>query len=207
MPRVDHLSAIRAYPSIMYPIDVSIAAAPASRNRVTVLLRLFMLIPHVIVLYAFQIGASIVAFIHWLIIVFTGKRNEAMQDFTARYLGYATAVAGYGALLHDEFPAFGSVADSSPVTISTPPAGEGNRITTLFRILLAIPVSIICGLIGIAVQVLAIASWFVIVFTGKQPDGMREFIAKGVRYGTQVQGYTLLLTDVYPWPSATGFSV
>lgn len=73
--------------------------------------------------------------------------------------------------------------------------------------MLAIPAAIIAGLIGIAVEILAIVSWFVIVFTGKQSDGMRDFIAKGVRYNTQVQGYALLLTDVYPWPSATGFSV
>jgi hypothetical protein len=165
-----------------------------------------MLIPHIIVLYFFQIGASIVAFIHWLIIVFTGKRNEAMQDFTAKYLAYATAVSAYGALLHDEFPAFGSVADGSPVTIRTPAADEGNRITTLFRLVLAIPAAIIAGLIGLAVEILAIASWFAIVFTGKQPDGVRDFIAKGVRYNAQFEGYALLLTDVYPWPSATGFS-
>lgn len=193
----------------MYPIQVSIASAPSSRNRMTVLIRLLLLIPHAIVAYFFQIVANLAAFAHWVVIVFTGRRNESLQQFIGQYLGYTTAVTGYGALLHDEFPAFGSVPPGAPVMVAVAPFGDApaNRITALFRFVVAIPAYLIATVFQIAAQVVMIVSWFAIVFTGRQPDGMRAFIAKVVTYSTQVQGYGLLLVDDYPWPSATGFDV
>ena len=41
-------------------------------------------------------------------------------------------------------------------------------------------------------------AWFAILFTGRYPDGMYEFVAGFLRYSTRVNGYSYLVTDEYP---------
>jgi hypothetical protein len=184
-----------------------IGPAESPRNRMSVALRIIYLIPHLIVLYFYQLAAAVVAIAHWFVIVFTGRRNDSMYDFTVRFLGYYGAVAAYGSLLHDRFPAFGATDAGTPVGVTVRRDDRpANRVTVGFRWLLVFPAGIISAVLGFAAQVVVIVSWFVIVFTGEQPDGMRQFVAKVTRYTVQVNGYALLLTDEYPWPSATGFS-
>ncbi len=191
----------------MYPIDMQIAPAQSPRDRLSVALRIFYLIPHIIVLYLYQLAAGVVMLVHWFVIVFTGKRNESMQDFTARYLSYLASVTAYGSLLHDQFPPFGRVDPGGPISVSVPGAGgDANRLTVALRLFIVIPAGIISAVLSFAAQFVAIVSWFQIVFTGQQSEGMRDFIARVIRYSIQVQGYSALLTDEYPWPSATGFS-
>ena len=45
-------------------------------------------------------------------------------------------------------------------------------------------------------------AWFAILFTGKFPVGMFDFMMKGVRFTLQVTAYGLMMTDIYPkWGS------
>jgi hypothetical protein len=47
--------------------------------------------------------------------------------------------------------------------------------------------------------VVVIIAWFAIVFTGRYPRGMFDFVAGVLRWGQRVIGYAfLLVTDVYP---------
>lgn len=95
-----------------------------------------------------------------------------------------------------------------------------NRLTTAFRLLLAIPHLILVGgvgvgaattqgdtqtstgsesgLLGAVAGILAIVSWFAIVFTGRQPRGLRSFIGFYLRWRARVFAYILLLQDAYP---------
>lgn len=43
-----------------------------------------------------------------------------------------------------------------------------------------------------------VISWFAILFTGSQPQGMWELIAKAVRYTLRTQAYGLLMADTNP---------
>jgi hypothetical protein len=108
-----------------------------------------------------------------------------------------------------------------PVTIAVEPLFSGrNRLTTLFRLILAIPHLILVGgaglgvattqgdsrtstgsetgLLGAVAAVLAIVSWFIIVFTGRQPAGIRSFIAFYLRWRVRALSYLALLQDAYP---------
>jgi hypothetical protein len=46
---------------------------------------------------------------------------------------------------------------------------------------------------------IAMLSWFMALFTGRMPGGMRDLGAAALRYGAQAQAYTWLLTDRYPY--------
>jgi len=101
---------------------------------------------------------------------------------------------------------------------------ERNRLTTAFRIVLAIPHLILVGgpmaatlswtwagqeglrqdwgagggLLGVVAAVSAIIAWFAILFTGRYPAGLYEFGVGVLRWNTRVEGYLLLLYDDYP---------
>lgn len=110
---------------------------------------------------------------------------------------------------------------SYPVAVTVEPLNNGrNRLTTFFRLILAIPHLILVGgagvgvattqgdtrtttgsetgLLGAVAAVLAIVSWFIIVFTGRQPAGIRGFIAFYLRWRVRALSYVTLLQDAYP---------
>jgi hypothetical protein len=86
-----------------------------------------------------------------------------------------------------------------PVTLQVDPQLEGrNRLTTFFRGLMAIPVMIVAFLFAIGVEIAVFIAWFALVFTGRYPQGMYDFVAKGMRMLGRVNAYYYLLTDQYP---------
>ncbi len=54
------------------------------------------------------------------------------------------------------------------------------------------------GVIGLAAGVIAIISWFAIVFTGKQPRGLWDFTNFFMRWRANAVAYMALLRDEYP---------
>lgn len=77
-----------------------------NRNRLTTFFRLFMLIPHVIVLYLIGIAATIVLIIAWFVALFTAQVPPGMHNFLAGTLRWSLRVNAYGLLLTDEYPPF-----------------------------------------------------------------------------------------------------
>jgi hypothetical protein len=168
------------------------------RNRLTVAFRFILAIPHLIVSQVWGYLAQIVGMIQWFIIVFTGKRNEGLWNLQQSWLGYYSRVVGYLSLLYDPYPAFGTDPGNAPVRTDISYEESANRLTTGLRFLWIIPAAIVAIFVGIASAVVTLISWFAILFTGKQPRGMWEFVLKSVRYTLQLETYALLMTDTYP---------
>ncbi len=61
-----------------------------------------------------------------------------------------------------------------------------------------IPHGIILGLYGIAVAVVTFIAFWVILFTGKFPRGMFDFVLGYMRWSTRVTSYMSLMRDEYP---------
>ena len=89
-------------------------------------------------------------------------------------------------------------AGQYPVRLQIDVSERGNRLTTLFRLLLAIPHIIALYVIGIVAQIVMIVLWIVIIITGKRPDGLARFLVYVLRWSTRVNAYLSLLTDEYP---------
>jgi hypothetical protein len=109
-----------------------------------------------------------------------------------------------------------------PVSIEVMPLISGrNRLTTAFRLILAIPHLILVGgagiglgtasrgdnrttagsetgLLGAVAAFLAVVSWFTIVFTGRHIAGIRQFTAFYLRWRVRALSYATLLEDAYP---------
>jgi hypothetical protein len=167
------------------------------RNRLTVAFRLILAIPHLIWLTLWGIVVYFAVIISWFATLFGGQTPLGLHNFIAQYLRYATHVHGYLLFLGDPYPGFmGDQPYQVDVTIA-PPAPQ-NRWVTGFRIILAIPAVIVYEILSYLIFVVAIISWFAILFTGAIPLGLRNLSAWVVRFGAQTNGYVWLLTDRYP---------
>ena len=74
-----------------------------------------------------------------------------------------------------------------------------SRLTTFFRLFLAIPVLVWLFLRGIAAFVVGFVNWLAVLIQGEVPDSLHEFVASYVRYAAQVSAYVFLAADPYPW--------
>ncbi len=169
------------------------------RNRLSTFFRLILEIPLVIWLYFYGIAAYIVLVIAWFAIVFTGRYPRGLYDFVAGYTRFLTRVTAYGALLCDPYPSFGGSPDPAyPVRMEFAPLDSYDRLKTLFRIILAIPIVILRYIIGLLLQIGAFAAWFVILFTGKMPRGLYDLMVFANSYTARSDAYIFLLTETYP---------
>ena len=121
------------------------------------------------------------------------------------YLRYYLRTATYAGFLRDEYPPFsfattpGDPGDDPRVAVELVPELEGrNRLTTGFRLILAIPQLIVLSLLCIALFVVGVVAFFAVLFTGRWPLGLRGFALGVGRWWLRVQAYVLLLTDEYP---------
>jgi hypothetical protein len=169
-----------------------------TRNRLTTAFRIILAIPHLILWGLWNRVAQLAAVVQWVICVFTGKRNKSIWDFIAASEAYGTRVQSYAGLLHDVFPPFLTDPGNVPSRYSIDYDESVNRLTVALRIIWGIPALILAIVIAIAAFVVVIVSWFVILFTGKHPRGMFDFLLKAQRYFFQTSAYMLLLTDTYP---------
>ena len=75
---------------------------------------------------------------------------------------------------------------------------QRNRLTSFFRLILAIPHLVWLALWSIVAVLAAIANWVATLVNGKSPEGLHNFLATYVRYQTHVYAYVLLIADPFP---------
>ena len=86
----------------------------------------------------------------------------------------------------------------NPVSFEPEYAVQRSRLTTFFRLIIAIPWLLWVSIYGIAASVVVFIAWFALLFTARFPQGMYDFVAGYVRLSGRVTAYTLLLTDELP---------
>ena len=182
-----------------YPVTFE-ADYVEQRSRLTTFFRLILAIPVAIVLYLYGIITLFAVVIAWFAIVFTARMPAAIYDFIAGYLRCLTRVTAYAALLSDPYPPFnGSPAADYPVRLQfAGPPEAYSRLKTLLRLILAIPVMVLRYVMGLLLEVGAVAAWFVILFTGKMPRGLFDLMVLANSYTARSDAYLFLLTETYP---------
>jgi len=180
------------------------------RSRLTVFLRLLLVIPHLIWLGLWGIAAVVTVVVNWFATLFAGQSPEGLHNFLAAYIRYAIHVGAYLLLAAEPFPDFLG-KPGYPVDVEIAPPRPQNRWKVGFRIILAIPASLIAGAlisgsartygvnygVGLA-SVAAVLGWFAALARARMPRGLRDAIAYGLSYSAQLDAYLFLLTDRYP---------
>jgi hypothetical protein len=112
---------------------------------------------------------------------------------------FGNRVVAYLALLDDRYPA---TDQHQSVHLDYPyPDAERdlNRWMPLIKWLLALPHYFVLFALEIAAPVVVIVAWFAILFTGRYPRGLFDFVEGVIRWHNRVIAYSLVLvTDRYP---------
>jgi len=207
-----------AIPGSNYPVQFSVDYPERQLNRMTTAFRIIVAIPILILIGAignagwdwsdsgtdggqgFLIaGGTLLFFPTLLMIVFRQKYPRWWFDFNLQISRFANRVCAYLALMRDEYP---STDDEQAVhlTLPYPDAGRDlNRWLPLVKWFLAIPHYIVLFVLSIAAFVAVIIAWFAIVFTGRYPRAIFDFVEGVMRWNNRVTGYAFtLVTDEYP---------
>ena len=182
-----------------YPVSFE-ADYVEERSRLTTFFRLILVIPVAIVLSVYGIVASIAIVVAWVTIVITGRYPPGLYHFVASFNRFLARVTAYAALLADPYPPFGgSTEPAYPVRMEfAGPLETYDRLKTLFRVILAIPILILRYAMNILLEIGAVAAWFLIVITGKMPRGLFDLMVLANSYMARSDAYLYLLTETYP---------
>jgi hypothetical protein len=88
--------------------------------------------------------------------------------------------------------------DRYPVRLDAQRQDEYHRLLPLVKWLLAIPHYIVLFFLAIGVIFVKIVAFFAVLFTGRYPRGMYDYVAGVFRWGWRVSAYVYLLRDEYP---------
>ncbi|MCX5207839.1 DUF4389 domain-containing protein [Kitasatospora sp. NBC_00240] len=170
---------------------------PEDQNRLTVLLRLLMLIPQFIVVWVLSVVAFFVSVIGWFGALALGRLPDFAATYLAGFVAYETRVNAYAMLTHDRYPPFAFQTPEYPVRVGLKP-GELNRLAVFFRLILAIPAAIVQSVLLTGWWTVSFISWLVVLILGRMPRPLFEASAAIVRYRMRFQAYLLMLTAAYP---------
>jgi hypothetical protein len=200
-----------------YPVQFSVDYPDRALDRVSTAFRIFMAIPILIVLGAVDggtwqwssgrgggtavaAGAGGVLFLApLLLILFRQKYPRWWFDWNLELQRFSNRVGAYLALMDDRYPSTDE-QQSVHLDFAYPDVPRDlNRWLPLVKWLLAIPHWIVLFFLWIAAVVVVIVAWFTILFTGRYPRGMFDFVEGVLRWGNRVTAYAILLvTDQYP---------
>jgi hypothetical protein len=201
-----------------HPVRFSVDYPDRSLDRLTPAFRIFTVIPIAIVLAALGGysgggdfdggdtgstialgGAGLLFLPPLLLILFRQKYPRWWFDWNLELLRFTNRVGVYVALMDDRYPSTDE-HQSVHLDFAYPDAKEGlNRWLPLVKWFLAIPHYVVLFFLSIAVLFVVIGMWFAILFTGRYPRGMFDFVVGTTRWYARVNASAFwLMTDRYP---------
>ena len=199
-----------------YPVQFSVDYPDRTVNRLTTAFRIFVAIPIVIVLgtvsgstwasgyrhgttYTISGAGGLLFFGPLLMILFRRKYPRWWFDWNLELQRFTNRILAYILLMDDRYPATDQQQAVHLDYVYPDAARDLNRGLPLVKWLLAIPHYIVLFFLWIAAIVVVIIAWFAILFTGRYPRGMFDFVEGVIRWGARVAGYAfVLVTDRYP---------
>jgi hypothetical protein len=131
-------------------------------------------------------------------ILFRQKYPRWWFDFNRELMRFSARVGAYVTLLTDVYP---STDEQQSVRLELPePDGRAlNRWLPLVKWFLAIPHYVILVFLFLGAVVAVVIAWFAILFTGRYPRGLFDYLVGVQRWYVRVVAYAYaLVTDAYP---------
>ena len=217
------MATVNTPPSLPYPARLSIDY-PAKLDRVSTLFRLIWAIPIFVILGLLTATASdtvtvitdsgqVVSKITttglgiagglflatMLMIVFRQRYPRWWFDFSLALNRFSNRVGAYMGLLTDRYPST-EEEQSVHLDLDYPNVERDlSRWMPLVKWLLAIPHYIVLAVLVVGAIFAILIAWFAILFTGRYPRALFDYVVGVGRWALRVQAYaTLLITDRYP---------
>jgi hypothetical protein len=198
----------------MYPARLEIDFPDRGLDRMATFLRLVYIVPVAILLSLMggialgdtgdggrmgAVAGGVLVMPVLLMVLIRQKYPRWWFDFNLQLTRFSTRVMSYLALMSDRYPSTDE-EQSVHLDLDYPNVKqELNRWLPLVKWLLALPHYVVLLFLGLGALVAVIFAWFAILFTGRYPRGIFEFVEGVFRWGLRVNAYAfLLVTDRYP---------
>lgn len=165
------------------------------------LVKWLLVIPHIIVLAFLGLAAAVTVFIAWFAILFTGRFPRGMFDFVVGVLRWNWRVYFYASspAATDKYPPFSLASDPDyPCDFQVAYPERLSRGLIFVKWLLAIPHLIVLYVLSLVANVLTLIALIALLFTGRYPQGIFDFVLGVNRWNYRVSAYIFLLRDEYP---------
>ena len=200
-----------------YPVTFAVEYPDRPLDRLTTFFRIFTVIPIAIVMAAItgfstsyhDVGDTTVAVTTagigllflppLLLILFREKYPRWWFDWNLNFQRFSNRICVYLLLMDDRYP---STDEEQGVHLgySYPDAkSDLGRGMPLVKWFLAIPHYIVLFFLSIGAFFAVVIAWFAILFTGRYPRGLFDYVEGVLRWHNRVVGYAFaLVTDRYP---------
>lgn len=193
-----------------YPINVTAASVEGPRSRglalagVIFFLKGLLLLPHMIILGVLNYVIGIVAWVGFLIVLFTGRLPGGLRKFLGGYLRWTVRTYGWLGGLTDAYPPFTFEPGGYDIDLHDEGAESGSRglalLGALFFLkgLLLIPHFIVLVFLGIAMFFVVWIGYVIVLVTGNLPEWAGRFQLGVAQWSTRTSAWFFGLTDAYP---------
>ena len=194
--------------STHYPVNLNVDYPDRDLNRLTTFFRIFTIIPMAVVIGFLTWGGpegfwqflgAFVVVPTLLMILFRQKYPRWWFDWNLALARLSGRFVAYLALLRDEYPSTDE-EQAVHIDITYPDVREElSPAMPLVKWLLAIPHYVVLFFLSIAAVVVVVIAWFAILFTGRYPRSLFDFVVGVLRWYLRVYAYAFLMTtDRYP---------
>jgi|APTNR8051073442_1049403.scaffolds.fasta_scaffold13524_2 uncharacterized protein DUF4389 len=164
---------------------------------------LYIALPHLFLLFFLSIWSSIVGFIAFWSILFTGRYPESFFEFQTKFIKWEMRVNARMMNLVDGYPAFGLDAEDENIKFYVPYREDMSRGNAIIKLLfgwlyVGIPHGFVLFFRVIGMFFVQIIAFWIVLFTGEFPKKMHDFIVGTQRWAQRVNLYLAFMTDEYP---------
>jgi hypothetical protein len=181
-----------------YPIRFDVQY-PERLSRMLIFVKWWLLsIPQLLIVYALNTVSGVIGLVAWFAILFTRRYPKGLFEVVVGFNRWGANVTSYTGLLRDEYPPFGTDPGSYPLRYEVDYPEKLSRWLIFVKWLIAFPHYIILQVLWLIAFLFWFIGWFAILFTGRFPRGMFNFVVGVMRWNYRVSGYTSLLRDEFP---------
>jgi len=186
-------------PAADYPVRLDVEY-PERLSRWKIFVKWLLAIPHLIIIYLLGIVNSVLILIAFFAILFTKKWPRALFDFSLQIQRWTFNTYAYAfLLLRDEYPPFSGDSGVYPLVLEVEYREDLSRWQIFLKWLFAIPHLLVLSVLVIAASIVILIAFFAILFTGRYPRSLFDFVVGTGRWAVRVNAYAFwLMTDRYP---------
>lgn len=164
---------------------------------------IYIVFPHVFLLFFFSLWGAILAFLSFWVILFTGRYPQSWFEYQVNLMRWNHRVNARIYNIADGYPPFGLDAVDDAVDFEVEYPERISRGLVLVRALfgaiyVGIPHLFILYFRVLWNAILSFLAFWVVLFTGRFPKSWHEFTVGTMRWSTRINLYMSFMTDTYP---------
>jgi hypothetical protein len=189
--------------SIPYPLQLDFTG-DRTITRWRPLVQWLLAIPHLMIGSVLRSLRQVLTLISFFTVLFTKQIPRPLFNAIVMTHRYEWRAMSYGLFMHEDYPPFDfdlsaeddGVEPHTSLRLTYPE--NLDRWKPLYKWFLAIPHYFVVAGLFVASFFGVIAGFFAVLFTGRYPEGIRNFLVSSYRYALRVEAYAGFLTDRYP---------